>query len=398
MTAAIPAYLADRITDAAPGHRFSLYYAGWNADFSKPSGGATPALKATVCRLPQHSRDLLHAIESRQAALAAGAANVFSHPAIATAPFATGLGNEHPLENGFSFLSPYGLPYLPGSGVKGVIRQAAEELAGGEWGDTQGWDCETIHALFGPGEEDPTRDDAPQQGALRFWDVFPAPEASARNDKPLLAVEIMTPHLGKYYQGDATPNTSLTPNPIAFLAVAANSRFAFHVECNPAFLTPAQQENWRTLIQSAFDHAGKWLGFGAKTAVGYGRMTLDPGIARQRQAAAEKSREETRKAAEQSRRDALPPEQRLLAELDARLATLPKDPRTDQPIRQQTSIHAWNEILTLLNDAAGSLDSLGKPDREQLASKIRQKLTLSFKVEGKAEKAMKEKLAALRGQ
>nr|MCU0554730.1 type III-B CRISPR module RAMP protein Cmr6 [Syntrophales bacterium] len=220
-------------------------------------------------------------------------------PAIASAPFATGLGNEHPLENGFSFLSPYGLPYLPGSGVKGVIRRAAEELASGEWGESEGWEEEIIRALFGPGEEDPTRDNNPQQGALRFWDVFPTPEASAKNDKLLLTVEIMTPHLGKYYQGDASPNTSLTPTPISFLAVAAKSHFSFYVECNPALLPPTQKKNWQTLLQAAFEHAGKWLGFGAKTAVGYGRMALDPKIAKQRAEAAEKRLDEEEKATEQ---------------------------------------------------------------------------------------------------
>lgn len=84
--------------------------------------------------------------------------------AIAVSPFTTGLGNEHPLENGFAFLNPYGLPYLPGSGVKGVLRRAARELASGDWGDAKGWtedknysmciDDETVNysmldALFG---------------------------------------------------------------------------------------------------------------------------------------------------------------------------------------------------------------------------------------------------------
>ena len=58
------------------------------------------------------------------------------------APFATGLGNEHPLENGFAFLNPYGLPYLPGSGVKGVVRRAAEELAHKDYSRMSDEPCE----------------------------------------------------------------------------------------------------------------------------------------------------------------------------------------------------------------------------------------------------------------
>jgi CRISPR-associated protein Cmr6 len=276
MSAAQPAYLKDT-SDAAPGHHFGLYYAGWNPDFSKPKAGASDILRSTVCKLPSHSRNLLTALTVRQNAEALTlAAQIFTYPAIATAPFATGLGNEHPLENGFSFLSPYGLPYLPGSSVKGVIRKAAEELLSGDWDDdTQGWSADAIRALFGPGEEDDARDSNPLQGALRFWDVIPTPPAAIKNDKALLTVEIMTPHHSGYYQDGKTPNTSESPTPISFLAVAAEAHFTFHVECNPARINPELQANWRQLLEAAFTHAGKWLGFGAKTAVGYGRMALD---------------------------------------------------------------------------------------------------------------------------
>ena len=332
MPAAQPAYLQD-FADAAPGHHFGLYYAGWNVDFSKPKTGAGDILRSTVCKLPKHSRDLLAALAERQNAEAQTlAAQIFTYPAIASAPFATGLGNEHPLENGFSFLTPYGLPYLPGSGVKGVIRKAAEELASGEWGeeDRQGWNDEIIRVLFGPGEEDPTHDSEPLQGALRFWDVIPTPPAAIKNDKALLTVEIMTPHHSGYYQeGDQlgkTPNTSESPNPISFLAVAAEARFTFHVECHPARLDTGLQVQWQPLIEAAFTHAGKWLGFGAKTAVGYGRMRLDQDAhekmreKQEKEAADQRQKEED--AQKQARLESLSPLERSIAEV---LGAKPKD-------------------------------------------------------------------------
>jgi CRISPR-associated protein Cmr6 len=328
--AAQPAYLQD-FADAAPGHHFGLYYAGWNADFSKPKTGASGTLRSTVCKLPKHSRDLLAALAERQNAEAlALAAPIFTYPAIASAPFATGLGNEHPLENGFSFLTPYGLPYLPGSGVKGVIRKAAEELASGEWGDAQGWNAAAIRNLFGPGEEDDTRDSAPQQGALRFWDVIPTPPAALKNDKALLIVEIMTPHHSGYYQeGDQigkTPNTSESPNPISFLAVSAEARFTFYVECHPARLDADLQGDWQTLIEAAFTHAGKWLGFGAKTAVGYGRMRPDQDACEKMREKQEKEAAVQRQKDEEAQRAAdlnkLSPLERSIAEV---LAAKPKD-------------------------------------------------------------------------
>jgi CRISPR-associated protein Cmr6 len=399
MSAAQPAYLKDT-SDAAPGHHFGLYYAGWNPDFSKLKAGTSDVLRSTVCKLPKHSRDLLTALVARQNAEALTlTAQIFTYPTIASAPFATGLGNEHPLENGFSFLTPYGLPYLPGSGVKGVIRKAAEELLSGDWNDdTQGWSADAIRALFGPGEEDETRDSNPLQGALRFWDVIPTPPAAIKNDKALLTVEIMTPHHSGYYQDCKTPNTSESPTPISFLAVAAEARFTFHVECNPARLNPELQANWRLLVEAAFAHAGKWLGFGAKTAVGYGRMALDPKVAEQRATDNTKLAERKAKEAEQTRVATLPPEQRLLADLKTKLSNLPKDPRDGKEILQATTHHLWSEIMSVLDTSAPALAGLDKPVRENLASEIKKHLCAGFKVEGKAEKAMKACLAAIRGQ
>lgn len=393
MRAAIPAYLGSQFADASPGHRFGLYYAGWNADFSQPKSGKTDALKA-VCAFPAHSQKLLAALLGRQKTHAAAAPDtVLTLPHVASSPFASGLGNEHPLENGFSFLTPYGLPYLPGSGVKGVIRRAAEELAGGEWGDAQGWDAAAILALFGPGEKDfaRDRDTDPQQGALRFWDVLP------QTPKHSLSVEIMTPHLGAYYQGDSTPNTSLSPVPIPFLAIPPETTFLFHVEVNPSRIVNGKlPKNWMPLIEAAFAHAGKWLGFGAKTAVGYGRMALDPAIANAREAERERQQTLRLAQAEAARRDALPADERLLAELENQLGKLPLDPRSRQPIKQATSIEAWKTALDLLAAAAASLAGLPAPRREALAGAAKAALVTRFKVEGKAEKALKEQLAALR--
>ncbi len=174
--------------------------------------------------------------------------------ATAVAPFTTGLGNEHPLENGFAFLNPYGLPYLPGSGVKGVLRAAAQELASGEWG-TSDWEhskdhlkrhevherekkdekkgkhlfnASDIDVLFG---SEALEGENHLRGVLSFWDVIPQIEGNS------LMVEIMTPHQSHYYQlkeaaGSTTPHDSGSPNPISFLTVPPLSKFAFHVVCD----------------------------------------------------------------------------------------------------------------------------------------------------------------------
>lgn len=250
----------------------------------------------------------------------------------ATSPFTTGLGNEHPLENGFAFLWPYGLPYLPGSGVKGVLRRAAEELASGQWGGHAGWNapgyllrdgngkpvCDDrkqpielslIDVLFG--REPPSGDSNAMRGALTFWDVVPQIEGQE------LLVEVMTPHQGHYYQqkierkqgNSVTPHDSGQPIPISFLTVPPGSRFCFVVVCDVAHLrrlTATRKEAapdllqlqddgrpyWQHLLCAAFEHAFQWLGFGAKTAVGYGALQRDTEIEARRKREREKQEAE----------------------------------------------------------------------------------------------------------
>ena len=219
-----------------------------------------------VCKLPRSSTNQVTALRSRQQALFTHyGANGYRISTTSTAPFATGLGNEHPIENGFAFLTPYGLPYLAGSGVKGILRRSMQELHSD---DEAGFTPEAINALFGTetGPGDATLPEDARRGALDFWDVFPQPAGNK------LVVEIMTPHFGKYYQGDETPHDSGAPVPVSFLAVPAKSQFDFHVVCQPSRLPEALQNQWQALLNRAFQHAFEWVGFGAKTSVGYGAM------------------------------------------------------------------------------------------------------------------------------
>ncbi|CAK0748967.1 CRISPR-associated protein Cmr6 [Gammaproteobacteria bacterium] len=271
---AVPKYLADaagHFEGCPPGHRFNLYFPIWEANsWALDANGKTDAL-GQVLTLGSGKR-ALEALLTRQKALAESFPENqrFTLEARATAPFATGLGLEHPLENGFSFLNPYGLPYLPGSGVKGVLRQAARELASGDWGEeARGWSDAAMTALFGKESQEGDTDHS--RGALTFWDVIPRIEGDS------LAIEIMTPHQSHYYQDGVSPHESGQPTPIPFLTVPQGSSFVFYVQCHLARLAPEwlEQDRWRVLLGTAFQHAFQWLGFGAKTAVGYGAMRVE---------------------------------------------------------------------------------------------------------------------------
>lgn len=334
MTIAKPDYLPNSgLADASPGHRFSAFFDIWSSSWSLQKDGKKEALKK-CCSLPVASQQQAAAWVARQQQLMAqlpeAARLSFSRRSVA--PFATGLGNEHPVENGFSFLSPYGLPYLAGSGFKGVLRRAAEELV---LANEAGWSWLDIWWLFGfegaagglwqagnavkaqppsayyshyrqqipvcaersdladfidrvlPKKEavrfkadrsvflsqlqdnQALRQSISFRGALDCWDVLPQPA------KGQLVVEVMTAHHSGYLQQGQSPHDSEQPNPIPFLAVPSQSLFNFHIHCHVARLPEAIANRWQALVTAAFDHACDWLGFGAKTAVGYGAMETD---------------------------------------------------------------------------------------------------------------------------
>jgi CRISPR-associated protein Cmr6 len=290
--AALPAYIPSHnkaaFIDAAPGHKFLGYFRNWQGSdgaafapykgkariIGNPAAGqakrdANDKLKAEfdsvlneVCEIGSSSKAQIAALRARQQAhITYHGSNGYRISTKSTAPFATGLGNEHPIENGFAFHTPYGLPYLAGSGVKGILRRAMQELRDD---GVDGFTDTAIDALFGPEKID-TSEDA-KRGALDFWDVFPSPAGGK------LVVEIMTPHYGGYYQKNETPHDSGAPVPVSFLAVPAKSDFDFSVVCQPQRLPESLQNQWRSLLDQAFAHAFEWVGFGAKTSVGYGAM------------------------------------------------------------------------------------------------------------------------------
>ena len=288
--------------------------------------------KRLEIKLPDTSRKLIQGWRDRLHAVALAEQHTVLFPAQATAPFVIGMGNEHPLENGFSFLWPYGVPYLPGSSVKGVIRQAFRELDIDEAATT---------ALLGLESERGSQDH--QRGALIFHDVIPEIAGGS------LKVEIMNPHFNDYYQKGKTPHENDNPVPIYFLAVPEGSRFDFMVSCDEAFLQrlnsdlvkqdESGQPRWQVLLQQAFEYAFDWLGFGAKTRVGYGAMQVDE----QAMADLEYEKKEAEKAAQ------LTEEQQLIVELKEKLEKYPADtfkPGAEnfEPLRQAfEQAESWNE-------------------------------------------------------
>ncbi len=282
-----------------------------------------------------------------------------------TAPFATGLGLEHPVENGFAFLTPYGLPYLAGSGIKGVLRSAAQELE--KMGEEE-ITTDVINALFGREDDHNAR-----RGALTCWDVFPSPP----KDKELLAVEIMTPHFVDYFQKKGTPHDAGKLNPIPFLAVSAGSEFRFVVTCEPALLNDfVPLDKWQHLLAKIMSHAFDWLGFGAKTSVGYGAMEEDP--------VAKKRREEERKVAQEAERKG-----RELKEREQSLAQLSSAMRAAQEFLDARVDKNQPELSALLG---GLKKGIWSGDaKSEIAHHVKQLMLKDKKWKEKSEKRNPDK-------
>ena len=174
-----------------------------------------------------------------------------------TGPFVTGMGLSHPVENGFLWHHTLGVPYLPGSSVKGLIKAWARD-----------WFLEKSEAeailgrLFG---RDANHADGPSAGNLIVFDALPVEPIS-------LVAEVLTPHDGGWriatkVESKNAPADWLSPVPIPFLAVDGGARFQFAFGiCNGA------EAGDLDLAYEYLSGALEWIGAGAKTAIGFGRF------------------------------------------------------------------------------------------------------------------------------
>lgn len=171
------------------------------------------------------------------------------------ARFITGMGRAHPMENGFAWHPTLGVPFLPGSSLKGLVRAWATS-----WADAP----DELLQIFGT----PAR-----AGSVVFLDALPTTPTR-------LQADIMTPHVSPWYQaspGELTPAKAPAdwhaPTPIPFLTVAAGQTFQFALL--PATTLSSSRAADKVLEQtlSWLKLALNWLGAGAKTSAGYGRFS-----------------------------------------------------------------------------------------------------------------------------
>ena len=157
-----------------------------------------------------------------------------------------GLGGDHPLETGFIWHRTLGLPYLPGSSVKGMTRALAELTSTKE-------EAGLLLRLFGDMDKNGC-------GSLVFLDGLPTMP-------PELEIDVMNVHYAPYYRDPSKPPADYySPTPIFFLAVASGQEFEFAILPREKGVNEEEIDRGIQYLKDGFEN----LGIGAKTAVGYG--------------------------------------------------------------------------------------------------------------------------------
>ncbi|ASJ16081.1 hypothetical protein A3L04_02795 [Thermococcus chitonophagus] len=227
-----------------------------------------------------------------------------------------GLGDESIYETSIRLLRNYGVPYIPGSAIKGVTRawsieMLAELLEGADGfskdfferagevqellskGDADGFPGKVKVPSHASGElneflcafgvcNDSESDvnlrgivrdiidifgTQDKEGSIVFFDALLVP----REDEGPMDVfewDIMNPHYGPYYQQDnKPPGDWYNPVPVIFLTVKSGVQFLFAVAQSSTAEKNLTEVAWELMVGALKHH-----GVGAKTSLGYGRF------------------------------------------------------------------------------------------------------------------------------
>ncbi|MEO1941346.1 MAG: type III-B CRISPR module RAMP protein Cmr6 [Campylobacterales bacterium] len=207
-----------------------------------------------------------------------------------------GIGSPSVYETGLTLHPIYGLPYIPGSTIKGAFRsyllkkycsddllkytKKAEGVTEKEAGklyqefeneifERERWLKEIFGFQLEKEGEEGNDEEKSGKGKVIFFDAFP--ENWIKIEK-----NILNPHYPQYYREENGPKGYPTddqlPVPIYFLVVKGNFKFSFRIEkeiVNPDFSCPNNLPIEK-FLEKELKEMLREEGIGAKTAVGYG--------------------------------------------------------------------------------------------------------------------------------
>lgn len=192
-----------------------------------------------------------------------------------------GLGSASVYETSIYLHHIYGIPYLPASSIKGIVRSwVIQSVFFPE--KVEGQSENELRQIAKDAEEkamsDPdfsrifgcTRNDKPgnqarkaRQGSVVFWDAFPIQKPGIEDIK----TDVLNPHYNRYYSKGKPPVDTDKPIPVYFLTVAHTP---FH------FIFGSKELGWKDwairgkTFTQYYKEALIDRGIGAKTAIGYG--------------------------------------------------------------------------------------------------------------------------------
>lgn len=200
------------------------------------------------------------------------ASGIMCKKATTTGRMVVGLGGESAIETAITLHRTYGVPYIPGSALKGLAAMYARtKLEDKAWhlpkedakeqenakdaqtensADQQGW---AYNVLFGTTQE---------AGHVTFFDALYVPNTG--HAKRPLHKDVLTVHHKEYYDGtDKPPADWDSPVIIPFLSATGTYLLALD--------GPAE---WVEKAYKILEKALAEDGIGAKTSSGYGRMRI----------------------------------------------------------------------------------------------------------------------------
>lgn len=170
-----------------------------------------------------------------------------------------GLGGEAVLETAITLHRTYGVPYIPGSALKGLAASYARQRLSEKWFNGKK-PTRAYEIVFGQTED---------AGFVTFYDALYVPGSGhdSGQGSRALYTDVLTVHHPKYYQGEnAAPADWDSPNPVPLLA--ATGKYLVAVGAEPGW------EKWRDAAFDILKLALDEEGVGAKTSSGYGRLRL----------------------------------------------------------------------------------------------------------------------------
>lgn len=178
-----------------------------------------------------------------------------------------GLGGSSVLETSIKLHHIYGIPYIPSSAIKGVLR-AYKIWILANWKEEEFSKIEKNIENNKPSNENEKKlieifGNQQQKGKLIIFDAYPTNFEG-------FDIDIMNPHFPDYYDKNKNqpPADWQSPNPVTFLTIPEKTKFKFFFKN-----TSLYKKYFGNDLKQDLKNALEYIGIGAKTSIGYGILT-----------------------------------------------------------------------------------------------------------------------------